>query len=623
MKLTCWKNTLAGFLFDFIAIHNYIVIMSEEAASLHSAISLVSQDFIKILLINLTEDTFTILQNSKDDVTVPKDSNSIFHWLTSFGLSGKVHPEDKETYLKHTSREYLENYFQSKKQVWRLRYKRTFNNSFSLVQMEMRPTENFSPENRELYLYVQNMDSELSDLHAKEIRLQKELTEEKLLQKVVTKFNNYGTVRVYFNEDRSTNYYEMDSNFYKIFGFSDSTDFKNKGHSFWDMVESQDIKKLRRLLNNATEQNNSFDCTLKITNNLGKKIWINAMGQFIFQMDKPYLFVGIISDITEKIEFENMLQHKIQDNIKLEEYLAQLERERKTIKSIGSVYNSMHIFDLVNGDYQELTAFSEITEYGNSNKHHQNIQQLINGTIKITCTKEHLQRTLEFVDFTTLNQRLHDKKFISTEFLGAIHGWVRASFIPLERDEDGQINKVIFTTLVIDEQKRKEQQLINISQTDELTMLLNRRAFENTIQKLEANGVQEDHVFIEFDVNGLKRVNDNIGHAAGDDLIQGAASSILATFGTYGSIFRTGGDEFFAIINASQKQMEELSHAFSERCKKWKGKIVSDLSISLGYVCCSEFPYKSISDLERIADQRMYQDKSRFYRESGIERRRI
>lgn len=71
-------------------------------------------------------------------------------------------------------------------------------------------------------------------------------------------------------------------------------------------------------------------------------------------------------------------------------------------------------------------------------------------------------------------------------------------------------------------------------------------------------GAGDDFVYASIDVNGLKIVNDEIGHAAGDELIKGAAKCMKEVIGSYGKVYRTGGDEFVSIFFASKEQLETI-----------------------------------------------------------------
>ena len=123
----------------------------------------------------------------------------------------------------------------------------------------------------------------------------------------------------------------------------------------------------------------------------------------------------------------------------------------------------------------------------------------------------------------------------------------------------------------------------------------------------------KDLALISADVNGLKTINDTKGHAAGDELIAGAATCLLSAIAPYGRVYRTGGDEFMAIVHTPD--CESLIGEIRSRTESWHGNLADGLSISLGYATRSENPDTDIRSLEKIADQRMYDDKARYYRE--------
>jgi len=159
--------------------------------------------------------------------------------------------------------------------------------------------------------------------------------------------------------------------------------------------------------------------------------------------------------------------------------------------------------------------------------------------------------------------------------------------------------------------------------TDELTGLLNRRAYERALAEFGDDIVPDNTVYIEFDVNGLKNVNDTIGHAAGDELIIGSASCVKECFGEFGSIYRTGGDEFVAIITIDAEVLEEVMKAFDNFVGKWEGVKVHSLTISAGYARKSDVPSSKIMEMSLLADKRMYEAKSEFYKKNKIDRRHM
>ena len=67
-----------------------------------------------------------------------------------------------------------------------------------------------------------------------------------------------------------------------------------------------------------------------------------------------------------------------------------------------------------------------------------------------------------------------------------------------------------------------------------------------------------------MDVNRLKIVNDSQGHAAGDELLQGAASCIKKCVDSCEKVYRTGGDEFIALLFPDGERFEKIKETFEE-----------------------------------------------------------
>ena len=163
-----------------------------------------------------------------------------------------------------------------------------------------------------------------------------------------------------------------------------------------------------------------------------------------------------------------------------------------------------------------------------------------------------------------------------------------------------------------------QEQMIQIT-IDPLTGILNRYAYEEALREAD---LSEDFVMFSIDINGLKRVNDSLGHKAGDELICGAAHTIKETFKDYGHVYRIGGDEFMALVHVDQKTINKLTKTLDKRMNEWHGKEVHELSLSVGYSTVREFDHPSTDELITAADQRMYKVKSDYYVARGIDRRR-
>ena len=294
------------------------------------------------------------------------------------------------------------------------------------------------------------------------------------------------------------------------------------------------------------------------------------------------------------------------------------EEQFKVLQSMADIHYSMHVIDLAKDTVQELTAGQDVKAIVNrTNGAFEMMQTVINAV----TVDEYLESVLEFTDLTTLAERMRDKKTISKQFVGKHTGWVQAMFIAIAFDPYGKPTKVIFTTRVIEEEKKNEEILVKKTIIDELTGLYNRRAYEEDILEYSAAPLSENFVYASIDVNGLKIVNDEIGHAAGDELIKGAADCMTKAFGSYGKVYRTGGDEFVSILFANKEQLVVIKEELESITENWSGELVSSLALSVGYVSKSECEDETILDMAKLADKRMYQAKSAYYAKKGVDRR--
>lgn len=159
---------------------------------------------------------------------------------------------------------------------------------------------------------------------------------------------------------------------------------------------------------------------------------------------------------------------------------------------------------------------------------------------------------------------------------------------------------------------RRESLLDASSSIEVLTGLNSRRAYEEYLTLLRSKGLQEV-TYVSLDLNGLKRVNDNQGHLAGDELITAAGNYIRDYFGEIGRCYRIGGDEFAVIIDHCNVDKEKMYREFKELVADWHGSLAKELSISMGIVRGCDHDIEDLKKLIELADIEMYKDKSIYY----------
>lgn len=165
------------------------------------------------------------------------------------------------------------------------------------------------------------------------------------------------------------------------------------------------------------------------------------------------------------------------------------------------------------------------------------------------------------------------------------------------------------------ERKQLEAKLHDISICDELTRLLNRRGFTTLAQKqldLAARNKSKMTMFY-VDVDGLKAVNDQHGHKAGDQVIIDMATILKETFRSSDVIARMGGDEF-VVFGTSDSELESdivFVRRMEENLKIYNEKTRHPymLSCSVGAAYYDPQSPESLDEILSRADTIMYEEK--------------
>ncbi len=124
--------------------------------------------------------------------------------------------------------------------------------------------------------------------------------------------------------------------------------------------------------------------------------------------------------------------------------------------------------------------------------------------------------------------------------------------------------------------------------------------------------------FVMCDVNDLKKVNDSMGHQAGDDMLRAFAQILRKSVGPEDFVGRFGGDEFVVILrNVTpgdvDAYLEKLARMTMEHnASSTQFMKVVRLSYAVGYAHSAQVENANMASLLRIADKRMYENKAAF-----------
>lgn len=160
------------------------------------------------------------------------------------------------------------------------------------------------------------------------------------------------------------------------------------------------------------------------------------------------------------------------------------------------------------------------------------------------------------------------------------------------------------------------QKTLMLSRYDGLTGLMNRRYFEYVMEEKMNRAIYNKEALLValFDLDGLKKINDNYGHHAGDAYIKSFVNLLKDTFPEADTLARIGGDEFTGMfthgaIELLTEKIKEMRSRFEQQEVYCEGITFSG-SFSFGF---STYPKdsKEMSQILQLADENMYKDKQR------------
>lgn len=162
---------------------------------------------------------------------------------------------------------------------------------------------------------------------------------------------------------------------------------------------------------------------------------------------------------------------------------------------------------------------------------------------------------------------------------------------------------------------RQAEQLRELSRTDELTHLLNRRAFDDHAKTLQAQAERHDRLITYgiIDIDSFKQINDQFSHAAGDEVLRVFSRMILDCIRSEDVAARYGGDEF--VVAFPETDIEGAAR-IAKRLRRgvenydWNS-VASGLKVTVS-IGLAQWTYgKSLEKALQVADQKLYEAKGR------------
>ena len=326
-------------------------------------------------------------------------------------------------------------------------------------------------------------------------------------------------------------------------------------------------------------------------------------------------YEGVVRDITKLVKLEQKTEKQEQQLIKY---------NNSEISFFGIAQALFHDFESVyyvnirTGEYSEYIGHGTIKDFKISTKGKDFFEDYLKTIPSIVYIADQ-KRVIDFMTKENIMPAINERKTISLRYRIATKGeplFYRITAAPsVEQDSE----HYIFGIQNIEENVKREKEYAEkirnateMANSDALTGIKNRLAYERAEEQMNeeiSGGTISPFAIGVFDVNDLKKTNDNYGHEAGDVLICEASKLICTTF-SHSPVFRVGGDEFAVIlIGADFFDRDKIITKFRKiAAQNSKDKKVV---VSSGF---ADFQFSTdlkVSDVFERADEKMYENKKK------------
>lgn len=376
--------------------------------------------------------------------------------------------------------------------------------------------------------------------------------------------------------------------FFKLIGQS-KEQFKNEGNaSFLSLVQPKDQEKLKEILDEPWYEQKSIEVQVNLLNQ--KKGYI------------PILIQGTVSEgINQKLEMFAVLI----DMSKEKEYFEKIEDEREMYRLLVDDYTDMVFY--MDCETREICWTKQFQECWNQELPISLVQDEDRQKLYSHIFKDDISILENIIANYKKNKIISGQK-IRIRGSNGEYCWYQIHLRNLKKN--GKLFRLVGRLMDVDKQVKNLDAINNALQTDLLTGLYNKKAFELLLDHHIERKTGLGGALIFIDIDNFKNINDRMGHLRGDEVLQDIAEQIKQGFRPEDLVSRFGGDEFVAFgmditVEAVIEKVEMICFALN---KKYRNEACNEeLSISAS-IGVSFYPKdgNAAEQLIKVADSMMY-----------------
>ncbi len=368
-------------------------------------------------------------------------------------------------------------------------------------------------------------------------------------------------------------------------------DYDTGSHTYNDYLSyiyPKDRSAVQKRLRDAIDNNKEYYSEHRIIHRNGDILWVIDRGILISDetTKNPVQMVGSILDITPIKKATEALS-------------TEKETLKATLLSVGDAVVATDKFmkiNFINNEAEKLI--------GCLNK---DVQGKNLGEVLIIFDEETGKLITNPIKEYIMDKKNHITRRILLKSNYGDFIPIQGTFSPIRFTDKNESSGFVIAFRDITEQRNIQREIEDLSFKDHLTGLYNRRYLEDSLIRLDTKRRLPLTIMM-LDINGLKEVNDNFGHQAGDDLIKAAAETIVESCRVDDLVARVGGDEFMILLpNTKSEDAEKIKQRIISLAKE-KYIYSNQLSIAIGY-CVKKNDSQDIRMIQKCADRKMYEDK--------------